>query len=50
MTELKKLGWEFMQTGPEEWQWMKFNPESGAVIAVQGDETWKKDREWADLS
>lgn len=39
---LEAMGWEFMQNGPNEWQWMKFDND-GACVAVQGDQTWAQD-------
>ena len=42
MQGLEKLGWQFIPTGPDEWEWKKFDSK-GNVVAVQNDEMWKKD-------
>lgn len=39
---LKELGWDIVPTGPEEWEWLKFNGDE--VIAREGDDTWWHDR------
>lgn len=41
--KLKELGWKFLMTGPNEFQWMKFN--GNRCIAQQGDEVWETDNE-----
>jgi hypothetical protein len=47
ITALEKLGWTFMMTGPNEWDWMKVEPgltRGGYhVCARGGDETWARD-------
>ncbi len=42
MADLKRLGWDFFMTGPNEWQWIRFNA-SGRLVAVQGDPNWSSD-------
>jgi hypothetical protein len=42
MASLKLLGWDFYMTGPNEWQWIRFNA-AGRTVAVQGDEYWSND-------
>ncbi len=44
---LKKLGWVFVPTGPEEWEWIKFD-KGGEPIGRQGSEHWKQDLEKVD--
>ena len=39
---LKKMGWEFMQTGLEEWQWLKFDKDE-CVTSHQGSLVWADD-------
>jgi hypothetical protein len=39
---LRELGWQFYPTGPNEWEWLKFDI-SGRLIGCQGDEIWKQD-------
>lgn len=39
---LAAWGWDFMPTGPDEWEWLKFDA-TGACIARQGDAVWKRD-------
>lgn len=39
---LRDLGWEFVQTGPEEFEWVKFD-RHGRRFAVQGDTFWFHD-------
>lgn len=39
---MQAKGWDFMPTGPNEWDWLKFDAE-GNVIAKGGDETWNAD-------
>lgn len=47
---MESLGWEYVPTGPNEWEWLKFDA-SGKCIASQGDETWTKDcSEWEAIS
>lgn len=41
--KLKELGWQFLMTGPNEFQWMKFDEDK--CIAQQCDEVWKADNE-----
>ena len=36
-------GWEFMPTGPNEWEWLKFDGEK--VVSRQGDVEWDRDLE-----
>ena len=38
---LEALGWDFVPTGPNEWEWVKFK--DGAPIARQGDDIWRRD-------
>lgn len=38
------LGWAFCPISDTEWEWLKFD-NTDAVIARQGDATWKKDLE-----
>lgn len=45
--KMEELGWHLTQTGPKEWEWVKFN-QFGEVLAYMGDETWLKDREETD--
>lgn len=40
--KLKSWGWDFMPTGPNEWEWMKFDAE-GKRVAVGGDSEWQDD-------
>jgi hypothetical protein len=42
LANLKKLGWDFLPTGPNEFDWLKFDKD-GNVIARGGDATWAKD-------
>ena len=42
VNSMMKLGWEFMPTGPEEWEWVKFDKD-GSIIARQGDGDWAED-------
>ncbi|KKL98234.1 hypothetical protein LCGC14_1826420, partial [marine sediment metagenome] len=35
-------GWSFVQTGPDEWEWLKF-ASNGKSIARGGDNTWNVD-------
>lgn len=42
MHSLKLLGWDFYMTGPEEWQWIRFDAR-GICIGVQGDPHWCND-------
>ena len=44
ITNLQNWGWEFIQYGPSEWGWHKFDGE-GNCIAQQGDKTWENDIE-----
>lgn len=37
-----KLGWEFVPTGPNEWEWLKFDQHDN-IIARQGDKEWGSD-------
>lgn len=37
-------GWEFFPTGPNEWDWIKFDSEEKEV-ARQGSEEWHRDLE-----
>ena len=39
---MKFRGWDFVPTGPNEWEWKLFSPE-GAILATQGDSTWAHD-------
>lgn len=41
---LERMGWEFLQYGPSEWQWIKFDAD-GRRVAIQGDATWRSDHE-----
>ena len=41
--ELKKLGWQFMMTGPNEFQYLKFDGDK--CIAQQCDAVWTADNE-----
>jgi hypothetical protein len=43
ITALEALGWAFLPYAPNEWQWMKFDPQSGKRIADQCDATWQAD-------
>jgi hypothetical protein len=40
-------GWDFVPTGPDEWDWLKFNNE-GKCVASCGSETWARDRKAAE--
>jgi hypothetical protein len=42
ITALEKLGWTFMMTGPNEWDWIKFGKDDRST-ARGGDETWARD-------
>ena len=42
ISALKKLGWEFMPNGPNEYDWMKFNSE-GKRISTAGSIAWRED-------
>lgn len=51
---LEEMGWMFLQTGGEDWEWIKFV--EGHQIAVQDDLTWLKDNklisnklQWPDI-
>ena len=39
---MAELGWGFLQIGPDEWTWLKFDT-NGNRIAQGGDETWAAD-------
>lgn len=39
---LNALGWEFVPTGPNEWEWRKFDA-AGRCVAAQGGATWVAD-------
>jgi hypothetical protein len=39
---MKSLGWEFMPTEANQWEWLKFV--DNLVVARQGDPTWSADR------
>lgn len=41
---MASLGWTFVPTGPNEWEWRKFAPPPDErSIAAQGDSTWIAD-------
>lgn len=44
ITRLHAQGWQFMPTGPNEYDWLKFD-KAGERIASGGDDTWRKDVE-----
>ncbi len=39
---LKRLGWEFFPTGPNEYDWLKFDA-CGHRVAQGGDPIWSAD-------
>lgn len=41
LDKLRSCGWDFYMTGPNEWQWLKFDDQF--CTAVQGDATWVRD-------
>ena len=41
IAQLEKLGWDFVPTSPNEYEWCKFY--DGHVIAVEGDGTMTRD-------
>jgi hypothetical protein len=43
MVWLESLGWEFMPTGPNEWEWLKFDIDGNVVVAQQGSAEWCRD-------
>lgn len=45
--QLEALGWEFYPVAPEEWKYLKVF--DNKIIAVEGDEVWKKDLESLDV-
>lgn len=38
---IEKLGWKFLPNGPDEWDWMKFDPVTGYRTNIQGDQAWE---------
>lgn len=42
LSKIELSGWNFLPTGPEEWDWLKADSD-GRIVARQGDETWRKD-------
>lgn len=38
---LKSEGWDFFQTGPEEWEWL-LSRGDGKIVGRQGDDIWSK--------
>ncbi len=40
----RALGWEFLPTGPNGYDWLKFDKD-GTRIATGGDHVWRKDVE-----
>lgn len=40
--QLMARGWSFVPTGPNEWEWMKFDGE-GRPLGRQGDIEWLQD-------
>ncbi len=53
MDALEALGWDFVQTGSNAWEWMKFNSNKTllpgkyilptGLLARQGSKTWRDD-------
>ena len=42
MDKMKAFGWDFVPTGPNEWEWVKFD-NAGNVCAREGSKTWHED-------
>lgn len=42
VTRLIMLGWQFVPTGPEEWEWVLFDAVTRCSKARQGDEQWRQ--------
>lgn len=42
VSKLEALGWDFVPTAPDEYDWLKF-ANDGEIIARGGDEVWAKD-------
>lgn len=43
---MESLGWLFMPTGPEEWEWLLFDGDK--VVARQGGALWRAQQAFAD--
>lgn len=41
-SNLIALGWMFCPTGPDSWNWIKFD-RAGQPIATEGDPAWRSD-------
>lgn len=46
ITRMESRGWLFVPTGPQEWEWRKFD-RHGNFVAQQGSPAWERDVLWA---
>ena len=46
---LRRMGWDFVPTGPNEWDWLKFGRHE-QVIATGGDRVWALDVVKAEMT